>query len=237
MGGTIIFIHALSMFAIVISVRSVLDDTPRPILSQFAHSIAFLVYIFLTLWLNISFCIKLNQVQKASAIPGNEYQDEDKEKTLNIITKLTILCLWSSITLLIFMGTLSIRMTFPHSTYLRFVHILSVTNDLCSNFLSVYLSNTYFTDFYFKICGCCHSKCLLCARKWVDRNKSNKRDDVELQIKTSIEISAKETGSKQSDDATKTEGITEAVMNTPETTSPESMDDDITGQSKEVEVK
>merc|ERR1719361_2341663 len=78
-----------------------------------------------------------------------------RDAVINIITKTTLLCVISSMTLLLFLIPFFLNGIVVNSHHVLFVANFMIVVDLFTNFLSVWLSYRCFDSYYFKICGFC----------------------------------------------------------------------------------
>jgi len=100
-----------------------------------------------------SFIFKLFQVYKTV--------DQHGTKLMRLITKVSLLCVWSCLPLL------GLSITAPLSSAISSVHWRGTTRifpvlDVYTNFICIYLSFEYSQDYYSKICGWCDLKCFQC---------------------------------------------------------------------------
>ena len=111
-------------------------------------SFFFVVYLVVLIWLNGIFVFKMHKVFHAE-----EKEEAINGEVMNTITKATVLCAVSSLTVVLHLG-----LWYDVNNIIHFV----VLGDLCTNFLSIWLSYGCFYEYYAKVCCCCDKLFKIC---------------------------------------------------------------------------
>eukprot|EP00484_Ammonia_sp_Unknown_P022813 CAMPEP_0197032028 /NCGR_PEP_ID=MMETSP1384-20130603/10807_1 /TAXON_ID=29189 /ORGANISM="Ammonia sp." /LENGTH=127 /DNA_ID=CAMNT_0042461623 /DNA_START=633 /DNA_END=1016 /DNA_ORIENTATION=+ len=108
---------------------------------------------------------------------------------VNTITKTAILCLVSTSQVLFFMVMfLTVgQTTSPHAVL---VTRLALIGDLHTNFLSIFLSYSYFAPYYDKLCGCCHMRYKSCWTKCSRRQPQQVMDASQDKLSEHADLSS-----------------------------------------------
>ena len=112
-----------------------------------------LVYVISVIWLNAMFINKMYKVFRLE-----HASDKTSNKIVNIITKATVLCVISSISILLFVIPFFVW-SVVRSYHILFVSNVTLVTDLYFNLLSVWLSNSCFDAYYFRMYGSCDKMC------------------------------------------------------------------------------
>ena len=145
---------------------SVLNDvTSSSLVEMISVTLGILLALANISFLSFLFVSKLNNVNKRCL-----GQQNDDDKLISTITKQTILTLISISSLAVH---LVIILLFNVTGFLIFsVHGIFIWNlvilvDVWSNFICILLSYRQFDEYYFRVCGCCDTKCKLLCQKLV----------------------------------------------------------------------
>lgn len=114
-----------------------------------------LCYVIGMVLLNALFIHKLMSVRKSVKDQQSNSKDDD---LLNVITKIAILCLASTVSTFAFLSLFTFRKVWNSVYYRMSVSGLLIT-DIYTNYLSILLSFKRFNTWYLCLCGCCDRKC------------------------------------------------------------------------------
>jgi len=116
--------------------------------------------VFLTLLLVALFVYKLYQVHLRRC--------EAKQDSTTIIELLTKVSVLASISICCTMITFVLSAIVAVESSFECIMTLACMSvvDMTTNFTCIYLSHSYFTAYYVKMCGCCDSTCHSAWRKW-----------------------------------------------------------------------
>ena len=147
-----------------------------------------IVTVMMDVWLMAMFIFKLFKVHRAVEWKHNN------TKLLHVVTKTSVLCLISSINIMLTIVSGICGIIFD-SAYVWFIYDVATIADMYSSFLCIYLSYSHFSDSYDKICALCHSKCYVFWRKCVDNKDERKLkeqiasvDSVSVNIETTVSV-------------------------------------------------
>ena len=109
-----------------------------------------LVYVMVLIWLNGMFVYKMYKVYHMTQ--GTHSNTRHKMK--DVITKTTVLCIVSSLTILLFLITF-FALSASDSPHMFFASNIAIIADSYTNFLSIFLSYECFDGYYVKLYACC----------------------------------------------------------------------------------
>eukprot|EP01083_Nonionella_stella_P008163 23555_1 len=119
-----------------------------------------LICLYLVVHLNTLFVYKIYHVHKVCEKNGNVIEDD--EKLLRIIVKTSTLSFISTSQMILFQIVVYIHWIV---VYVSVLYNVVQIGDLYTNFLSIFLSYSYFDPLYTKLCGCCHDRCQRCWKR------------------------------------------------------------------------
>eukprot|EP01083_Nonionella_stella_P052115 138402_1 len=132
------------------------------VVATILFSLWFISMLLLVVILVSFFVYKMMAVYKSAKIAMKDDAPESNDpRLLRTITKITILTIFSLISTVLFAAMTMLRPSLPNpdSFHMHFVLTLIVTNDVYTNFLSMFLGFTPFQGLYIKLFGCCDALC------------------------------------------------------------------------------
>ena len=133
-------------------------DSPWLLPVDLFRALLTLIYLCVLIWLNCLFLRKMHAVFNWHDDP----QMAKNEKISNIITKTSVLCAISSLSIILFIIPFFLNGSVVGSHHVMFAADVMFVVDLSTNFLSIWLSNVAFVAYYNRMCGCCDTLCRFC---------------------------------------------------------------------------
>ena len=189
-GFILFFITMLSLVIIVII--PIWNEHSQPFRNGLI-AFAFLITFIFCVWISVFFIYKLYKVFK-----GASTQNDD-DRLLSTINKVTILSVWSIIATLFTVTSWSLTFV-NYSTFMRIVYNIIIMGDITINLICVILMYRAFESWYVVLCGCIDKKCKSCCNQMIQEVHVDVRTVRSLSVDSAMDENKSSNISSGSDD-------------------------------------